>query len=277
MGLVQADGDQFVPTGFGLLLFGNVPRTVMPQAGLLGTIHHPAGEEIEDFDGPQVFVPEKAIQWLRDRLPNLIDRSEARRQPANNSLFELVREGIVNALVHRDYSIEGAKCQLVVRPDTIEIQSPGKPIEPITLEQLQSFNAPMLSRNPVLHYVFAQMELAEERGLGLRSMKRRAEEANLPLPRYSWHDPYLILTLYLSSAAAITSLPEKIRKELSDAERKGWQWLMTRGRSKSTQYAKAMGIDERTGRRHLNRFVELGLARKSGSARATDYEAIGGR
>jgi ATP-dependent DNA helicase RecG len=86
-------------------------------------------------------------------------------------LFELVREGVVNALVHRDYAIEGAKCQLVVTPDTITVKSPGTPVDPITLEQLKSFNAPMLSRDPVSHYVFARMELAEERGLGLKSMK----------------------------------------------------------------------------------------------------------
>ncbi len=35
-------------------------------------------------------------------------------------------------------------------------------------EPLQAFNAPMLSRNPELHYVFAQMEMAEERGLGVK-------------------------------------------------------------------------------------------------------------
>ena len=138
----------------------------MPQAGLLGTIHFADGtEEPKDFDGPQVLAPEQALQWLRDKLPNPIERSAARRRQANEALFELVREGVVNALVHRDYAIEGAKCQLLVTPDTITVKSPGKPVEPITLEQMQSFNAPMLSRNPVLHYVFARMELAEERGL----------------------------------------------------------------------------------------------------------------
>ena len=119
-------------------------------------------------------MPALTLQWLRDKLPNLIDRSEAHRRATNDPLFEIVREGIVNALVHRDYSITGAKCQLIVTPDQIEIRSPGGPVEPVTLKQMQSFNAPMLSRNPVLHYVFARMELAEERGLGLVSMKRRA-------------------------------------------------------------------------------------------------------
>ncbi|HEV3259171.1 MAG TPA: ATP-binding protein [Gemmataceae bacterium] len=274
-GLLQQQGDRFTPTGFGLLLFGEEPRTAMPQAGLLATIHYPDGtEEIRNFEGPQVLVPEQALQWLRDKLPNLIDRSQAHRRETTDALFEIVREGIVNALVHRDYSITGAKCQLVVTQDTIEIRSPGRPVEPITLEQMRSFSAPMLSRNPVLHFVFARMEMAEERGLGLRSMKRRAVEAGLPLPRYAWEDPYLVLTLYRTPTAATTALPADVQGALTAAERAGWQWLTTHGLAKSPEYAKAMKIDSRTARRHLNRFVELGLVRKTGSARSTVYEVV---
>ncbi len=137
-GLLKQDDGRWMPTGFGLLLFGREPRTAMPQAGLLGTIHFPEGnEELRDFDGPQVLVPESALQWLRDKLPNPIDRSAARRREIQDPLFELAREGIVNALVHRDYAVEGAKCQLVVTPDTIVMNSPGALVPPITLEQMQ--------------------------------------------------------------------------------------------------------------------------------------------
>ena len=108
-GLSKHENGKSTPTGFGLLLFGREPRTVMPQAGLLGTIHFADGtEEPKDFDGPQVLAPEQALQWLRDKLPNPIERSAARRRQENDKLFELVREGVVNALVHRDYAIEGA-------------------------------------------------------------------------------------------------------------------------------------------------------------------------
>ena len=74
-GLLKQENGQSTPTGFGLLLFGREPRTVMPQAGLLGTIHFADGtEEPKDFDGPQVLAPEQALQWLRDKLPNPIER-----------------------------------------------------------------------------------------------------------------------------------------------------------------------------------------------------------
>lgn len=272
-GLLQLEGNQFTPTGFGLLLFGKEPRVVMPQAGLLATIHFADGtEEIKNFEGPQILVPEQALQWLRDKLPNLIDRSTARRREVNEPLFELVREGIVNALVHRDYGIAGAKCQLVVTPETIEIRSPGGPIEPITLAQLQTFAAPMLSRNPVLHYVFAQMELAEERGLGLNSMKRRATEAHLPLPRFAWAAPYLVLTIYRTLESVTRTLSPEILAALKADERAGWEFIATTSTVTRKDYAEQLGIDVRKAQRHLKRFQELGMLRKVGASTSTKYE-----
>ncbi len=274
-GLLKQENGQSTPTGFGLLLFGKEPRTFMPQAGLLGTIHLPDGtEEPKDFDGPQVLAPGQALQGLRDKLPNPIERAEARRREANAALFELVREGIVNALVHRDYGIEGAKCQLVVTPDTITVKSPGRPVEPITLEQMQSFNAPMLSRNPVLHYVFARMEMAEERGLGLKSMRNCAQQARLPLPKYSWDAPYLVLTIYRSAAAAVSDLQGEVLEALNKAERSGWEWLATKQTVTSSEYAAAMQAPNRTALNHLKHFTELGLVRKFGSGPATRYDVI---
>lgn len=274
-GLLQFVNDRFVPTAFGMLLFGAEPRIAMPQAGLLATVQYSDGtEEVHDFDGPQVLVPDELLRWLEGKLRNVIDRSQATRQRKNDSLFELVREGTVNALVHRDYSVAEAKIQFVVSANKIEIRSPGEPVSPITLEQMKSFDAPLLSRNPLLHYVFAKLEMAEERGLGLKSMREHASNADLPLPRYSWVAPYLILTLFPDRAATTMTLPSQVLEKLSENERSGWQWLTTRGRAKSADYARANSIDARTARRHMSRFVELGLARSVGSGPSTEYEVV---
>jgi len=269
-GLVEESHGGWVPTGFGTMLFGEHPRDSFAEAGLLGTIHYEDGrEEIRDFDGPMVFVPELSIQWLKDKLPNPIDRSGVQRKEANEKFFELVREGIVNALVHRDYAISGAKCQLVVTRDVVIIKSPGRPIEPITIEQLQSFSAPMLSRNPRLHAVFAHLELAEERGLGLKSMQNRATEVGLTLPKYSWEPPYLVLTLYRSTEGALRNLD--LLRVLSKEEQIGWAFVSARLHTTQSEYAQHLGITARTAQRHLAHFVELGLLRRIGRGPATEY------
>jgi len=138
-----------------------------------------------EFDEPAVMIPTLLEKWLKDKLPNVFDRNRMQREERPALPFEMVREGVVNALIHRDYDIEGAKCQIVVTEDTVQVKSPGMPLPPIKLEQLQSLTAPMLSRNPGLHFVFARMRMAEEQGMGIRSLRDRAKELGLPVPRYT--------------------------------------------------------------------------------------------
>lgn len=272
-GLLKKEGGDLVPTGFGFILFGKEPRTVIRQAGMLGLIHYPSGQpERREFDEPAVMIPDLVEKWLKDKLPNVFERGQAYRHERPVLPFEMVREAVANALIHRDYSIDGAKCQIVLTEDTIAVKSPGKPPSPITLKQLQDISAPMLSRNPELHFVFARMGMAEEQGLGLASLRDRAKELGLPRPQYTWDDPYLVLTLYRSAESSIKVLEEYALKTLSKSERMGWQWLATCGKAKSNEYAEAMGVDPRTARRHLGHFEELGLVKKAGSGPSRSYE-----
>jgi ATP-dependent DNA helicase RecG len=274
-GLLAEDGRELAPSGFGLLLFGKEPRRAMRQAGLLASISYPNGEvERKEFDEPAVLIPDLLDKWLRDKLPNILDRSRMRRMERPILPFEMVREAVVNALVHRDYSITGAKCQVVVTADTFTVRSPGKPPSPITIEQLQSFTAPMLSRNPELHFVFARMGMAEEQGLGIRSLRDRAQALGLPLPRYTWDAPYLVLTLYCSPEAAAKTIDRNVLQTLSKSERSGWQWLAAKGKTTSSAYAEAMDIDSRTARRHLSRLERLGILKRTGSGPRLAYEVV---
>jgi len=145
---------------------------------------------------------------------------------------------------------------------------------PKTLELLQSFSAPMLSRNPVLHYVFSRMGMAEERGLGLKSLKLRATQVGLPLPGFTWEAPYLILTLYRSTVSAERTLARETLASLSKAERSGWQWLATKDTITSAEYTAAMEVPNRTALNHLKRFTRLGLLQRTGSGPATQYKVI---
>jgi ATP-dependent DNA helicase RecG len=271
--VLKREAEKVSPTGFGYLLFGRAPRAALPQAGLLATIYYPDGtEEPKDFDGPMVLIPKQVEEWLKDKLPNVIDRSSMQRQEVPALPFEIVREAIINALIHRNYEIRGAKCQLVITADTITIKSPGSPVAPITLEQLQAFEAPMLSRNPELHYVFSQMDLAEERGIGVRSMKQQAEGAELPLPRFSWNDPYLEVTLFRNREAGSLLLRHELLNSLNSSERQGWQWLTTRDVVTAAEYETALKVPRRTALNHLKRFDGFGLVRRVGKGRSTKYE-----
>ncbi len=59
--------------------------------------------------------------------------------------------------------------------------------------------------------------------------------------------------------------------QLSKSEMESWVLLGKKGSGKTGLLAKAMGVDERTARRHLNKFLDLGLVEKVGVGPATEY------
>jgi len=269
-----------------LAKFRQIYPAFSPSGGISGFIaahweeyglpRHPSAMRFSprDFDQPLVLIPDLVEEWLRNKLPSVISRDQMRRVDVPALPFKMVREAVVNALIHRDYDIEGAKCQLIVDEHTVVVMSPGPPPPPITVEKLQSFNAPMLSRNPGLHYVFAKMELAEERGLGIKSLKTQAEQAGLPLPKYAFNDPYLVLTLYRNSTGPVRAIWEETLQSLSTAEKTGWEWLTTRDVVTSAEYAKAVSIPGRTALNHLKHLTELGLLRRTGGGPSTRYKVL---
>ena len=105
--------------------------------------------------------------------------------------------------------------------------------------------------------------MAEEQGLGIRSLRDRAKELGLPLPRYTWDAPYLVLRLYRSTEAAAKTLDQDVLKSLSKSERKGWQWLATQHTIAAQEYADALSIPKRTAQNHLKHFTELGLIKRT--------------
>ena len=93
-----------------------------------------------------------------------------------------IREAIVNAIVHRDYSITGAKIELEITPEKIEVRSPGEPVSPNSISDLKNFTAVSYARNSDLAYVFNIMRLMEESGVGMDTFKSLRAKYDLPLP-----------------------------------------------------------------------------------------------
>lgn len=272
-GFLARQGRKIVPTKVGWLAFATNPRHSLPQAGLKGTIHYVDGrEEVRDFDGPLILIPTEVEKWLGDKLPLTADRSRMIREDKTDAPLTLVREAVINALVHRDYDVEGASCHLTVTADTIVIRSPGLPPAPVTLGQMQEFKAPMLNRNPRLQFAFGGARLAEGRGLGMKSLDEAVTMLGLPQPRYAFDGVYLNLTIYRNAEAVLSKLGAGALDQLSKSERESWVIVGKKGMGKTLLLAKAMGVDERTARRHLNKFLELGLVEKVGVGPATEYK-----
>jgi ATP-dependent DNA helicase RecG len=139
---------------------------------------------------------------------------------------------------------------------------------------MQSFTAPMLSRNPELHFVFARMGMAEEQGLGLGSLRDRAKELELPLPKYTWDAPYIVLQLYRTRESATRELKDDIVRRLNTDEKATWQFAVSRGTVTSAEVMKHLGFDERKAQRMLRKLLDEKLLRRIGKGPATRYEVL---
>ena len=81
-----------------------------------------------------------------------------------------VQEAIVNALIHRDYSVIGSEVHVDIYDDRLEIYSPGGMYDGTFVQDLNPLNVSSKRRNPIIADVFARMDLMERRGSGLRKI-----------------------------------------------------------------------------------------------------------
>ena len=80
---------------------------------------------------------------------------------------DVVREAVVNALVHRDYSIAGTDIMLVIFADRMEIVSPGRLPNTVTVEGIKS--GMRYARNQTLVNIMRDYGYVDARGMGVRN------------------------------------------------------------------------------------------------------------
>lgn len=265
----------YKPTGVGILLFGKNPRHIFKQAALKAKADYGARNiEVKEFNEPLVLVPDLIEEWLHKVLHHSKDTTAFKRRDIPDFPIPVLREAIVNALVHRDYTIEGAKSSLEIDNDKIVIKSPGEPHPAITLEQLKSFNAPSISRNPIISYVFSLMKYVEEMGFGMQTLKSLNEKYGLPLPVYSYENPFLVLTFPRSIESVKNVSSNTSITELSNDELKGYEWIRQQRIVSKKEYAKHFGFDDKKALRHLSKMRKLGILKGEGRSNSPDYRYI---
>lgn len=79
----------------------------------------------------------------------------------------VVREALVNALVHRDYSITGTDVMLAIYSDRLEVESPGALPNTVTVERMKA--GVRYARNQTLGNVMRDYGYVDARGMGVRS------------------------------------------------------------------------------------------------------------
>ena len=262
----------FRPTGLGIMLFGKAPEHSFPQTIFKVEVNYGKGEsEFRDFKGALVTQLPAIVDFIKDKgLKFTMYKSSGRRKEVADFPFEVLLEAVSNAVIHRDYTIAGATNYLYIDPNKIIIRSPGEPIYPLKLEDLQNFDAPSLSRNPKIMYVFNQMKLAEQRGIGLKSM-RNLPDVGFPLPTFRLKAGILEITFgrtkdYMAEKAGLKDL-----NLLTEEDKASLIYIQKVGSVSVSEFSSAFDLNIRTAARQLSRLVENKVLLIMGVGKATRY------
>lgn len=192
-----------------LLLFGLYPQAYYPQLSMIATcvpaeemgILDANGNRFTDtrrIEGTLPDMLESALAFVRTnmRVATKIDPQTGRRTDLSQYPMDAVREAILNALVHRDYSFhtEGMPVQLVMYTNRIEITNPGGLYGRLTIDQLG--NAQPDTRNPVLVTAMETLGQTENRYSGIPTIRHAMESRGLPAPVFQDSRSEFSVTLY---------------------------------------------------------------------------------
>jgi ATP-dependent DNA helicase RecG len=273
------------PTYAGILLFGKDPGRFVRGAEITAARFN--GDTMtdqftkEDITG---VLPEQLARvegFLRDHLRKDVSLGQQMaRGEVYEVPFEAARELVVNAVAHRDYSVDGDCVHVNLYRDRLEVISPGGLPGPITIDNMKEER---FSRNPVIVQVLSDMRYIERLGYGVDRVISLMNERQLKAPVFEdsaasfravlFNQSLPVVTPAEESAAAMPYLaaldgvPINPRQEAALG-------LLHKGHSRITNKDLQMlypDIHAETIRRDLADLVSRSVLRKLGEKRGSFY------
>jgi predicted HTH transcriptional regulator len=240
-------------------------------------------DEAEKFLSQYVPVGARIEGWKRVDLPDYP--------------IEALREAIVNAVVHRDYTRRGESIRVFYYSDRVEIHSPGLLLPGITIEQLNNGDVTSKLRNPVLAGLLRDLPGYMERmGSGVRLMLHEMQAMGLPPPHFREHQEVTVTFTKASEAGTSVFVspyqegtlweeaPEKKAEEFPSTSQQeiiqskqearfqqAIRYIQENGSITNGQYRELTGASETTALRDLELLVERGALRIVGKTRGRHY------
>ncbi|MEM7127368.1 MAG: ATP-binding protein [Chloroflexota bacterium] len=271
------DSDRMaMPTMAGILLFGQDPQQIVRSAEIICVRY--AGESMGD---------EFVRQDIQGVLPEQIRQAEAfivsnmRRGMTLNGLSRdetteypvaVVREAIVNAIAHRDYSIRGEGIRIFMFSDRMEVYSPGRLPGHVTLDNLVNER---YSRNEAIVAVLTDLGYIERLGYGIDRMIATMNENGLEAPLFEETAAGFRVTLQSAGGKIVGSQPEKQPWHsggLTPRQEQAIRFVHEQGRITNGDYqALVPDVSAETIRRDLADLVNKNLLIRVGSKKTTYY------
>ena len=181
--LAEAAGTT-VGTVAGLLLFGKNPNRRLPQSGITAAAFPETEKDYNTVDeelirGPLVSmlsvkkhvvdkgVIERAVDFVARNMGSVAWLDGGRRRRKKSLPSAAVREAIVNAVAHRDYTLTGTDIEVSLYRDRLEVISPGRLPNGVTVEKMKE--GLRAARNELLKETLRDYGYVDHLGMGVRN------------------------------------------------------------------------------------------------------------
>ena len=249
---------RMAPTIGGVLLFGVDRLAHFPdawiQAGRFGGVDRTTILDHADLKMPLIRAIEEAVAFVSKHALRGAVIGAVRRRDQWNLPPAAVREAIINAVAHADYSQRGAPIRVAVFDDRLEVENPGLLPFGLTLDDLPLGVSKL--RNRTIGRVLHELGLVEQWGSGVQRMISACRDSGLNPPVWDEIGMRLRVTIRseVTGAVAVDPIDRSILGLLEQGE----------GRSTS-EIAAAIGRSPRATRTRLTKLVALGLVREVGT------------
>ncbi len=245
------------------LLFSWDCSSYFPQAII--KIGYFEGEKVLDetlIEGPLQVQVEKATDFIKGCMRKGYTIKGLERIENWEYPLDVVREVLVNAVLHRDY-FSYSPVTVKIGEFGIIVENPGELPPPLKIEDLQREH-PSIPRNPLISRAFYYMGYFEEWGSGTLRIIKSLREAGLPDPEFIQEKGYFRVW--------IRSL-RSLERYLNENEKKLLDFIRARRSVSRKDCELFLNLSDRSIRRTLSKLEQLGLTRKVEKGKRTRYES----
>jgi ATP-dependent DNA helicase RecG len=268
--------EEAMPTTAGILLFGRDPQRFLRSAEVICVRYAGTrmGDEFvrQDLGGTLTDQIRQAEAFVTSNMRRGMRIRGLAREETTEYPLPVVREALVNAIAHRDYSIRGEGIRLLMFSDRLEVYSPGRLPGHVTIANLKDER---YSRNEAIVAVLSDLGFIERLGYGIDRMIATMQEAGLPEPEFVETAAGFNVTLYSPSTDLVSAQPEPQRwghEFLNERQEAAMAFVQKEGRiTNSDLLALCPDVHPETIRRDLADLVERNLLLRIGTKRATYY------
>ncbi len=184
------------PVNAAVLLFAQKPQRFLISSEVKCAHYH--GVDVakpipsyQVYRGTSFDVVDQAVDFVLSKINLAVGtRAASTQAPVTYEIPpEVVREAIVNAVAHRDYTSHGS-VQVMLFADRLEVWNPGTLPPSLTLAMLREPHG-SVPANPLLAEPMYLVKYIERMGTGIRDMIRRCREAGLPEPTFAVTDGFV--------------------------------------------------------------------------------------